>query len=90
VDAPSPQPKTTVIKYTPTVSSGLLTLGLTQVATAGQSSIGLSSSGEVYTWGADIYGDLGTGVEGGLSSSPVAVDSGAVQVSATSWNMIDH
>ena len=80
----------TVIKYTPTVSSGLLTLGLTQVATAGQSSIGLSTSGEVYTWGADIYGDLGTGVEGGLSSSPVAVDSGAVQVSATSWNMIDH
>ena len=78
----------TVIKYTPTVSSGLLTLGLTQVATAGETSVGLSSSGEVYTWGFDIYGDLGNGSETGLSLSPLPIASGGVEVSATSWNMI--
>ena len=78
----------TVIKYTPTVSSELLTLGLTQVATAGETSIGLSISGEVYTWGSDIYGDLSNGSETEPSLSPIPVASGGAEVSATSWNMI--
>jgi len=78
----------TEAKYTPTVSSELLTLGLTQVATAGESSVGVSRSGEAYTWGFDIYGDLGNGSETGLSLSPLPIASGGAEVSATSWNMI--
>ena len=56
-----------VTEYAPTVGSELLTLGLTRVVAAGEASIGLSSSGEVYTWGSNAFGDLGDGGETGFS-----------------------
>jgi alpha-tubulin suppressor-like RCC1 family protein len=80
----------TTTKYAPTVASELLTLGLTQVVAAGEASMGLSSSGEVYTWGSAASGALGDGSETGFSLSPLAVDSGAVEISGTAWNMLDR
>ncbi len=78
----------TVNKYAPVVASELLTLGLTRVVTAGRTSLGLSSSGQVYTWGSGDYGDLGNGSEGGLSLSPFPVAGGTkVSVTATAHDM---
>lgn len=78
----------TADKYAPAVASELLTLGLTRVVTAGRSSLGVSSSGQVYTWGSGSYGDLGNDSEGGLSLSPFPVAGGTnVSVAATAHNM---
>lgn len=77
-------------KYAPTVASELLTLGLTQVVAAGETSMGLSSSGEVYTWGSNQSGDLGDGSDKGFSLSPRAVDSGAAEISGTAYDMLDR
>jgi alpha-tubulin suppressor-like RCC1 family protein len=75
-------------KFTPTVASEVLTLGLTKVVAAGEASMGLSSSGEVYTWGSAEAGDLGNGSDEGFSLSPVPVASEGLEVSATAHNMI--
>jgi alpha-tubulin suppressor-like RCC1 family protein len=80
----------TATKYAPTVAGELLTLGLTRVVSAGEASMGLSSSGEVYTWGSAVSGALGDGSETGFSLSPLAIDSGAVEISGTAWNMLDR
>jgi alpha-tubulin suppressor-like RCC1 family protein len=77
-------------KYAPTVASELLTLGLTRVVAAGEASMGISSSGEVYTWGSNVAGALGNGSERGFSLSPLAVDAGAAEVSGTAWDMLDR
>ncbi len=78
----------TANKYGPTVASELLPLGLTQVVAAGEASLGVSSSGEVYAWGSDEDGDLGNGSESGFLLAPRAVAGGAVEVSGTAWNML--
>jgi alpha-tubulin suppressor-like RCC1 family protein len=75
-------------KFAPTVASEVLTLGLTKVVAAGEASMGLSSSGEVYTWGSAEAGDLGNGSDEGFSLSPVPVASEGLEVSATAHNMI--
>jgi large repetitive protein len=55
---------------------------------AGETSMGLSSTGEVYTWGSDMSGDLGDGKEVGFSLLPRAVDGGAVEISGTAYDML--
>jgi alpha-tubulin suppressor-like RCC1 family protein len=77
----------TADKYMPTVASELLTLGLTEVVTAGRTSLGVSSTG-LYTWGSASYGALGNGSEEGYSLAPFPVASAeGASVSATAHNM---
>jgi alpha-tubulin suppressor-like RCC1 family protein len=78
----------TATKFSPAVATDLLSLGLTEVVAAGETSLGLSSSGEVYAWGNGEDGDLANGSEEGFSLMPLAVQSGALQVSATAENML--
>ncbi len=75
-------------KYAPTVASKVAMLGLTQLVTGAQASVGISGSGEVYTWGSAGKGALGNGKEEGFSLTPFALEAGGTLVSATSWNML--
>jgi alpha-tubulin suppressor-like RCC1 family protein len=77
----------TASKYTPVVASELITYGFTALKASGHSSIGLAH-GTVYAWGENLSGELGTG--GGQSFAPQAVDSGAVEISATARNALDR
>ncbi len=79
----------TATKYTPTLASKVDTLGLTQVIAAGESSVGLGG-GNVYTWGSGKQGALGNGNISGFSLVPLLVDTGAVEVSGTAWNLDDR
>lgn len=64
-------------------------LQFTEAVAGGLDGIGLTAKGEVFTWGSAEDGDLGNGMESGTVSTPVEVDEGAVQVSATAKNSMD-
>jgi alpha-tubulin suppressor-like RCC1 family protein len=58
----------------PVMDSGALAgRTLVAVATGGNFSLGLSSAGEVFSWGSDFNGQLGDGTAGGSRTEPVAV-----------------
>lgn len=55
-------------------SSALAGVTITAIAAGGAHSVALGSDGRVYTWGDNTYGQLGTGTEGGVRLTPVAVN----------------
>jgi alpha-tubulin suppressor-like RCC1 family protein len=77
----------TTSKYTPVVASELTTHDFTALKASGHSSIGIAG-GEVYSWGENLSGELGTG--GGQSFSPELADRGAIEISATARNALDR
>jgi alpha-tubulin suppressor-like RCC1 family protein len=78
----------TTNKYAPTVATELLRYEPKAVIAAGETSIGLFGDGEVMTWGSANEGSLGNGSEEGFSLAPFRVDSGAVEVSGTAFDML--
>jgi|GEM_PF-2228938 len=63
-------------------------LHFAQIATGGEDSFGITSSGELFAWGWNIGGDLGIGMGGGAAKSPVFVASGVSSISATAETSI--
>src|SRR5665213_2705019 len=66
------------------VSAGAIPGGttITQIAGGGSHSLALSSTGQLYTWGLNVYGQLGDGTTTN-SDVPVAVSAGAIPAGAT-------
>src|SRR5665213_2287289 len=66
------------------VSAGAIPGGatITQIAGGGRHSLALSSTGQLYTWGLNVYGQLGDGTTTN-SDVPVAVSAGAIPAGAT-------
>jgi len=58
------------------------------LATGGQTSYGITPGGNVYAWGDNGSGQLGSGTGYGLATTPVLVDSGATLISATANNVV--
>jgi alpha-tubulin suppressor-like RCC1 family protein len=58
------------------------------LATGGQTSYGITPGGNVYAWGDNGSGQLGTGTGSGLATTPVLVDAGATLISATANNVV--
>jgi alpha-tubulin suppressor-like RCC1 family protein len=76
-------------KASPTAASATAGLGLTQVVASGEYSLGLGASGDVYAWGYNEHDALGTsGVR--ISLTPLLVDTGAVEISATAYDSSDR
>jgi alpha-tubulin suppressor-like RCC1 family protein len=57
------------------------------LATGGQTSYGITAGGNVYAWGDNGSGQLGSGTGYGFAATPVMVDSGATLISATANNV---
>jgi alpha-tubulin suppressor-like RCC1 family protein len=76
-------------KYTPVIASELVTYGFTTLKAAGRSSCGIAA-GDVYCWGENGSGELGTPSAGDASFSPVLADTDAVELSATAQNIVDR
>ncbi|MDR1295040.1 MAG: Ig-like domain-containing protein [Bifidobacteriaceae bacterium] len=69
------------MKDVPVEVSGLA--DIVQVAAGVEHSVALTRDGHVYTWGANLVGQLGDGTAGGYSTQPVRVDlDGIVGISA--------
>ncbi|HZL48502.1 MAG TPA: putative Ig domain-containing protein [Solirubrobacteraceae bacterium] len=66
------------------VSAGAIPAGatITQIAAGALHSLALSSTGQLYTWGLNVYGQLGDGTTTN-SDVPVAVSAGAIPAGAT-------
>jgi alpha-tubulin suppressor-like RCC1 family protein len=62
------------------VSAGAIPPGttITQIAAGGSFALVLSSTGQVYGWGANTNGELGNGLTVGASLTPVAVSAGVI------------
>jgi alpha-tubulin suppressor-like RCC1 family protein len=76
-------------KLTPTVASEVP--ALTQLVTAGESSLGLTTTGEVLAWGSNERDALGQGVSARRlprSLKPLAVAHKALEISATATNAV--
>ncbi len=79
----------TVNKLKPVIATAVESLGLTHVVASGAYSLGINAIGELYAWGSDEGAALGTGL--GLSSlTPVAIESGVVEISGTALNSLDR
>ena len=63
----------------------------TSVVTGGETSYGLDSNGNVWSWGQGSGGELGNGKSGGNTKStvPIEVDSGVTMISSTAQNVVD-
>jgi alpha-tubulin suppressor-like RCC1 family protein len=59
----------------------------TILASGGETSYGVSSTGEVYAWGNGSTGQLGDGKRTNRQLTPVEVESGATQISSTAHNV---
>ncbi len=77
-------------KASPTRASVTAGFGLTQVVASGEYSLGLNAQGDVYAWGSNERHTLGTGQKGKVALTPVLVDTGAVEVSATAYDSADR
>ena len=64
-------------------------LSFVQAIAGGEDGFGLTAAGEVYAWGADGEADLGNGFEEGVFETPMKVDEGVMQISATAKNALD-
>jgi Regulator of chromosome condensation (RCC1) repeat len=64
-------------------------LHFTSVASGGAFVLGLDDEGNVYSWGLNTGGALGTGAAGRRSAAPVLVDTGVSAISATARNALD-
>jgi alpha-tubulin suppressor-like RCC1 family protein len=51
--------------------------------------LGLDSEGDVFSWGSNAGGSLGTGSKGRKSTTPVFVEGGVSAISATARNAVD-
>jgi alpha-tubulin suppressor-like RCC1 family protein len=60
----------------------------TLLASGGETSYGVSATGDVYAWGNGSTGQLGDGKKTGRQLLPVKVESGATQISSTAHNVI--
>jgi alpha-tubulin suppressor-like RCC1 family protein len=60
----------------------------TLLASGGETSYGVSSTGEVYAWGNGSTGQLGDGKKTKAQLTPVKVESGAIQISSTAHNVV--
>jgi alpha-tubulin suppressor-like RCC1 family protein len=63
---------------------------ISQVAAGGSFAVALTSAGQAYSWGDDVWGELGNGRAGGQSTTPVpvAVPTGVSLTSASAG--LDH
>jgi alpha-tubulin suppressor-like RCC1 family protein len=80
----------TANKASPTLASVTAKLGLTQVVCSGEYSLGLSAQGDVYAWGSNERHALGTIRKIRMSPTPLLVDTGAVEISATAYDSSDR
>jgi alpha-tubulin suppressor-like RCC1 family protein len=62
----------------------------TYVAAGGTHSLALDSTGNVWAWGDNTYGQLGDGLHEPYSASPIEVDSGVDQIWTTANDNLDH
>lgn len=60
----------------------------TFVAAGGEASAAIDSSGNLWTWGDNSTGQLGTGRFGGYSTAPMEVQSNVTQVQTTAHNVL--
>jgi alpha-tubulin suppressor-like RCC1 family protein len=77
-------------KASPTPASATAKLGLTQVVSSGEYSLGLNAQGDVYAWGSNERHALGTIRKTRMSLAPLLVDTGAVEISATAYDSSDR
>lgn len=81
----------TTNKPTPTLASATTSLNLVQVVESGSYSLGLSANGNVYGWGSNVGFTLAMPPrELELSLSPRLIDTGATEISATSFDSVDR
>jgi alpha-tubulin suppressor-like RCC1 family protein len=76
-------------KLSPVLATAWSGLDLTQIVAAGESSFGLTADGDVYAVGSNELGALGTGL-GGSSLTPLLIDTGASEISATAGDGMDR
>lgn len=79
----------TADKRSPVVSTAWSGLDLTQIAAGGESSFGLTAKGDVYALGSDEGEALGTGLRGS-SLTPLLIDTGVAEISATALDAMDR
>jgi alpha-tubulin suppressor-like RCC1 family protein len=77
-------------KASPTPASVTAGLDLTQVIASGEYALGVNAVGDVYAWGSNERGTLGTTQTGRMSLTPLLVDTGAVEVSGTAYDSADR
>jgi alpha-tubulin suppressor-like RCC1 family protein len=64
-------------------------LHFASVVAGGVFSLGLTKEGEVYSWGGGFGGSLGVGGRSGPAFTPIFVESGVSEISATAKNAED-
>jgi alpha-tubulin suppressor-like RCC1 family protein len=77
-------------KTSPSLASETTLLGLTQVVTAGEYSLGVNVAGEVYGWGSNEKFGLATSKKHRMYMEPQLIDTGASEVSATAFNSVER
>jgi alpha-tubulin suppressor-like RCC1 family protein len=75
----------TVDKYLPVDTH----LKFVQVAAGAEFALGLDSAGNVWGWGTEAHGSLGTGTDYNIMMKPFKIDTGARYVAATAENSVD-
>ena len=88
----NPSTTPTPVQVPADLTGVLSSLTLIHTAVGYNHSLGITTSGEVYAWGDNIYGQLGAGQPGGASDVPVQVqlpgNAIAVQVAAGQWHSL--
>lgn len=77
-------------KPSPTPASATAKLGLTEIVTSGESSLGLDAKGDVYAWGSNKRHALGAAQKLKMSLTPLLIDTGAMEVSGTAYDSADR
>jgi alpha-tubulin suppressor-like RCC1 family protein len=80
----------TANKSSPALARATPKRGRTQVVASGEYSLGLGAQGDVYAWGSNARHALGTVGKIRMSPTPLLVDTGAVEISATAYDSSDR
>jgi alpha-tubulin suppressor-like RCC1 family protein len=80
----------TVNKISPIPAIATAKLGLVQIISSGEYALGLNANGEVYAWGSNHRDTLGTKEKIKMSLTPLLVDTGTLEISATAYDSSDR